>query len=289
LLIAVLTSGAGCSRPSSSPVVDTARPREQRYVLHGEIVTVNRERNTLTVTHEAIPGLMPAMTMEFGVTGGDLAIARPGARIKADLVRDGRGFHLEKVWPDDRADAGGIATAAMALRQDTAARGAKAYREIGETMPDFALYDEDGRIVQAARFRGRQIMLNFVYSRCPVATMCPAATLRMMAVQKAAREAGVTNLQLISVTLDPENDTPGVLKEYATARGIDTRNFALLTGPEAAVRDLLVQFGVIAEFKDGLLKHSLATLLIDERGRLIHRADGSEWTVDEFVDRMRKG
>jgi protein SCO1/2 len=250
---------------------------------------VNRERNTLTVTHEAIPGLMPAMTMDFEVTGGDLAIARPGARIKADLVRDGRGFHLERVWPDDRADAAGMAAAAMALRQDTEARGAKAYREIGETMPNFALYDEDGRIVQAARFRGRQIMLNFVYSRCPVATMCPAATLRMMAVQKAAREAGVTNLQLISVTLDPENDTPGVLKEYATARGIDTRNFALLTGPEAAVRDLLVQFGVIAEFKDGLLKHSLATLLIDERGRLIHRADGSEWTVDEFVDRMRKG
>ena len=55
------------------------------------------------------------------------------------------------------------------------------------------------------------------------------------------------------------------------------------------MRDLLVQFGVIAEFKDGLLKHSLATLLIDERGRLIHRADGSEWTADEFVERMRKG
>ena len=89
--------------------------------------------------------------------------------------------------------------------------------------------------------------------------------------------------------MDPENDTPGVLKEYTTARGIDTRNFAFLTGPEAAVRDLLTQFGVIAEFTDGLLKHSLATLLIDERGRIIHRADGSEWTVEEFVDRMRRG
>jgi protein SCO1/2 len=118
--------------------------------------------------------------------------------------------------------------------------------------------------------------------------MCPAATLRMMAVQKKAREAGVRNLELISITLDPAYDTPGVLKEYAVGRGIDTGNFSFLTGPEPAIRDLLTQFGVIAEFSDGLLKHTLATLLVNEQGRIIHRADGSEWSVDEFVDKMRK-
>ena len=132
-------------------------------------------------------------------------------------------------------------------------------------------------------------MLNFIYTRCPIATMCPAATLRMMAVQKRARETGVKNLELVSITLDPAHDTPGVLRDYAAARGIDTRNFSFLTGPEPAIRDLLRQFGVIAEFQDGLLKHTLATLLIDERGRIIHRADGSEWLVDEFVEKMHKG
>ena len=168
-------------------------------------------------------------------------------------------------------------------------RGSAAYREVGEKIPDFALYDQDGRVVSAGRFRGRQIMLNFIYSRCPVATMCPAATLRMMAVQKAARAAGVKNLELISITLDPANDTPGVLRDYAVGRAIDTSNFSFLTGPEPAIRDLLRQFGVIAEFQDGLLKHTLATLLIDEQGRIIHRADGSEWLVDEFVEKMHQG
>jgi protein SCO1/2 len=195
---------------------------------------------------------------------------------------------LEKIWPDDRASATSIAAAANALRQDTSIRGRGAYREIGENLPDFALYDENGKVVEAGRFRGKQIIFNFIYSRCPVATMCPAATLRMMAVQKKAREAGVTNLELVSITLDPAYDTPGVLKEYAAGRGIDTGNFSFLTGPEPAIRDLLTQFGVIAEFQDGLLKHTLATLLVNEQGRIIHRADGSEWSVDEFVDKMRK-
>ena len=284
-VLALLAAG-GCSRAAGSAAAAAA---EKRYPLHGEILAVNAKARTLTVAHEAIPGFMPAMTMEYAAAAGDLAIARVGERIKAQLVEDHGNYHLEDIWPDDRAATDTIAEAANELRQDTAARGRGAYREIGESMPDFALYDQDGRVVQAARFRGRQIMLNFIYTRCPVATMCPAATLRMMEVQQQARAAGVKNLQLISISLDPTYDTPGVLQEYAKARGIDTGNFAFLTGPERAIRDLLTQFGVIAEFKDGLLKHSLATLLIDEQGRIVHRADGSEWTVDEFVERMHKG
>ena len=264
----------------------TAGPAEERYTLHGEIIAVNRERRTLTISHEAISGFMPAMTMEFRVSDGDLANAKPDERIRGELVRDGDDFHLEKLWPDDRASVSSVAAAANALRQDTAARGKGAYREVGEDMPEFVLYDQDGRVADAHRFRGREIMLNFIYTRCPIASMCPAATLRMMAVQKAAREAGVKNLELISITLDPAYDTPGVLKEYAAARGIDTGNFSFLTGPEPAIRDLLRQFGVIAEFQDGLLKHTLATLLVDEQGRIVHRADGSAWLVDEFVEKM---
>ncbi len=285
--LVLLAAVAGCSR--SRGAGDAAVPGETRYALHGQVVTVNRERHTLTVAHEAIPGFMPAMTMEFAAADGDLAAVRPDERIRADLVRQGDEFRLENVWPDDRVSAATVAAAANALRQDTASRGRGAYREIGERIPDFALYDEHGQVVEGRRFRGRQIMLNFIYTRCPIATMCPAATEHMVEVQHKARAAGITDLQLISITLDPEHDTPGVLQAYAQVHGIDTGNFSLLTGPEPAIRDLLAQFGIIAEFQDGLLRHTLATLLIDPEGRIIHRADGSQWTADEFVERMRKG
>ena len=174
------------------------------------------------------------------------------------------------------------------LRQDTLEKGGAAYREIGEKVPDFVLYDQAGRVVDSARFRGKQVMLNFIYSRCPLANMCPLSTSKMMATQKLAREAGVADIEFVSITLDPSYDTPGVLREYADARGIDTRNFSFLTGPASAIRDLWAQFGVFAEFKDGILNHTLATLLIDEKGRIAWRADGSAWEPREFVERMHK-
>ena len=156
-------------------------------------------------------------------------------------------------------------------------------------MPDFALYDQSGRVVQSSRFRGKQIMINFIFSRCPIATMCPAATIKMIGVQRLAREAAVPNIELISITLDPTFDTPGVLKEYAEVRGIDTANFSFLTGPETAIKDLLTQFGVIAEFEGGLIKHTLTTLLINADGKIVHRADGSSWEPSEFVAKMKRG
>jgi protein SCO1/2 len=110
----------------------------------------------------------------------------------------------------------------------------------------------------------------------------------MMSTQKLARAAGVQNLELVSITLDPAYDTPGVLKDYATARGIDTSNFSFLTGPENAIKDLLTQFGVIAEFKGDILQHTLSTLLIDENGKIAQRFDGSAWVPEEFVAKMKR-
>jgi protein SCO1/2 len=118
--------------------------------------------------------------------------------------------------------------------------------------------------------------------------MCPAATAKMMATQKMARDASVPNLELVSITLDPAFDTPGVLKEYAAVRGIDTTNFSFLTGPENAIRDLLTQFGVIAQFQGDILQHTLTTLLIDGDGKIAHRADGSMWEPRDFVAKMKR-
>jgi protein SCO1/2 len=291
-MLGVLAAFAGgCGRreagPAAAPVAaDTA---EQRYPLTGEIVKADPARGVLLVTHEEIKGLMPAMTMEFKVAKGDLQNARPGQRIRAELVRRGDDFFLEKIWPADPATSRALEASANALAQDTTIRGKGAYREIGENLPEFTLLDQEGRTVSASRFRGHPVVLNFIFTRCPVATMCPAATLRMMDLQKAARAAGVTDFQLVSISLDPEYDTPGVLKEYAEARGIDTSNFSFLTGPDAAVRQLLAQLGVIREFEGETIKHTLATVLINPEGRIAYRVDGSTWQVDDFVRRLKQG
>jgi protein SCO1/2 len=287
--LAALVVLGGCNKSAASKIETATGAKAEtvvadRYPLTGEITGMDVARKVLVVRHEEVKGYMPAMTMEFLVGAGDLAALKVGQRIRADMIPSKTGdFRLEKIWPDDRAGAAAVAAAARGLREDTMNRGKNAYREVGENAPDFTLYDQEGRVITGGHFRGKVVMMNFIFTRCPVATMCPASTLKMIATQKLAKEAGVSNIEFVSITLDPAYDTPGVLKEYATVRGIDTKNFSFLTGPENAIRDLLTQFGVIAEFEGDLLKHTLATLLIDERGKIIHRADGSVWEPRDFI------
>jgi protein SCO1/2 len=285
-------AAAGCSKGPADAAPGAAAAAapdtgERRFPLSGEVVSADPAKGVLVVRHDEVAGYMPAMTMEFRVSRGDAAAAAAGERIRATLVVEkGGDLRLESVWPDDKAAHDSVAEGAKMLHQDTIEKGKAVYREVGDTVPQFVLFDQNGRVVDSARFRGKQVMLNFIYSRCPVANMCPLSTTKMMATQKLARQAAIPNVEFVSITLDPGYDTPGVLREYADARGIDTANFSFLTGPEPAIRDLLTQFGVIAVFNGNILNHTLATLLVDEKGRIAWRADGSQWEPRDFVARM---
>ncbi|MFM8535368.1 MAG: SCO family protein, partial [Acidimicrobiia bacterium] len=125
---------------------------------------------------------------------------------------------------------------------------------------------QDGNVFSIDRVRGHKVVMNFIYTRCPIATMCPASTQRMMDLQRAAKAKGIAKLQFVSISLDPAFDTPTVLKAYAASRGIDRGNFCFLTGPETAVRDLLHQFGVIVAPGENYLKHT-ALYRADRRER----------------------
>lgn len=285
--LAIFAGGCGRGVEGESSG-DTGQLEPPGRPLTGQIVKIMADRGTLLVDHDPIPDYMPQMVMEFNVSAADLANAVEGQRIRARLIEQGEGeFGLAHIWPDDDASGVHISTAAAALRQDTTIRGNKAYRSVGEDLPSFALYDQTGEVVDIARFRGKNILINFIYTRCPIATMCPAAITLMESVQDRVRQAGRSDeLELISITFDPEYDTPGVLRAYAEARGIDTSNYSFMTGPENAIKDLLRQFGVIAEIEGPLIQHTLATLLIDEEGRIIDRADGSQWDPDQFVRKI---
>ncbi len=287
LVTTLFLAGAAC-RQEERQGLPLVAAKADSYAITGEVIDVVMEKGCLIVRHEAIPGYMPAMTMEFGVEPGDLQNARRGSRISATMIPSDTGdFRLIKIWPAGEA-AAVVQSNTQILVDETTRLGRGAYREVGAPAPAFALFRQDGDVVASDRFRGRQVMLNFIFTRCPVATMCPAAVARFQQVQQRARALGVGNLELVSISLDPVHDTPGVLREYARSRVIDTSNYSFLTGPDAAIRALLAQFGVLAEFQGDLLNHTLATLLIDETGRIAWRADGSSWSVDDFVSRLKR-
>lgn len=289
-MLLLLGAGAGAHAASADtppPPASASSPTNPSHPLRGEIVRLNPTRRTLLVRHEEIPGYMPAMTMEFNAPGLDFAQFRVGQKIAAQM-----GPAVDAIFPltgirflDSKEDAA-VADAARKLREDTFTRGKNAFREVGEAAPVFTLYNQNGAAVRFEQFRGQRVVLNFIFTRCPVATMCPASTAKMMGLQAAAKARNIPNLQLVSISFDSAYDTPPVLKAYADARGIDTSNFSFLTGPENAIRDLLAQFGVIAEPGENVFKHTLSTILIGADGKILHRADGSAWEPRDFLTRL---
>jgi protein SCO1/2 len=210
-LAALLVLTACGPKPQVPGKTDSAAvdPTKAAFDIKGEVVGLLPERKTLLVHHEEIPNYMPAMTMEFTIGSADFSVFKESQRITARMTQPEPGtFLLERIRILDAEKDRIAAAAAAELRQETLIRGKSAHREVGENAPRFTLYNQEGQLVPFDKFRGRRVVLNFIFTRCPVATMCPAATAKMAALQRLARDQGIKDVEFISITLDPEYDTP---------------------------------------------------------------------------------
>lgn len=140
----------------------------------------------------------------------------------------------------------------------------------GRPAAAFTLTDQDGRPVSLEDFRGRFVVVAFMYTRCP--TSCPLLAASLRNLQIALQEQTITDVQLLSITVDPEYDTPAVLKAYAQRFDVAFTNWAWLTGPAQQVSEVAAQYKAsLARRPDGTLQHTHLTVLIDRQGRERHR------------------
>lgn len=261
------------------------QPNEYRLV--GKVLQKMEGKNRILVQHDEIEGFMPAMTMEFAVAPGDFSMLKPDMTIRAILFQDAEVFRLKEIWPHPTGGVETLESVHRELEREVENRGFRVYRDVGEEVPPFALFNQDGELVQASSLAGSRIVLNFVFTRCPDANMCPLSVSKMIELQRKARAAGIGDLQLLSISLDPDYDTPGILKAYVDVRGIDSSNYQFLTGPMAQVELLLRQLGV-SRFVDGsIIQHSMNTILIDASGKIAYLEEGSDWNPDAFLKRLR--
>jgi protein SCO1/2 len=202
----------------------------------------------------------------------------------------GEGFLLTGVWPDDRAERIRVNNVNRLLRRDTLSMGDSMIRSVGDTLPPFALYDQDGRIITTDYFDGSVTVLNFIFTRCSIPEMCPASTMRMKKLQTLAKQTKVPFVRFLSITLDPEFDTPGVLKSYARAYSLDEGNFRLGTANKAVIDDLTRQFGIFRKNVEDLpLDHTMRTMIINSKRQIIYQFPGSQWSVEDFLSRLPEG
>jgi protein SCO1 len=260
-----------------------SRPRQ--YPIRGQVLAVNRERGEIAVKHDDIPGLMPGMTMTFKVADHRVLTERvAGDLIEATLAITDREAELRNVRKTGFADLmPAVATAASS--------GFELLKD-GELVPDHPFVDETGRARRLADWRGRTLAITFIYTRCPIPTFCPMMDRHFAAVQKEIRSdpALVDRVKLLSVSFDPANDTPAILRAHASTVGANAQTWSFLTGPRSEVDRFASRFGVSvvrdpAQMAD--ITHNLRTAIVGPDGRLIRIFTGNDWTPAQLLEALK--
>ncbi len=285
LALAVLT---GCR---SGPAAD--QPGAQNagvkvYHLRGKVINTNAATGEVTVAHEAIPGFMDAMTMPYKLKDpGILSELHPGDEITADLLVPENG--------DGDALLDHIVVIAQA-KPDYRPTVLYHVPEPGDEVPDFALRNQDGRAIHLHQFRGKTLLLTFIYTRCPLPNFCPLVTHNFAAInrQLAADPSLYAKTHLLCVSFDPDHDTPARLRAYGAAYiGSDARSafahwdFAVPAKPELKKMALYFDVGVSYGAGD-TITHTLSTTLIGPRGKVAQFYPGNEWTPDEVLSDVKR-
>ena len=143
--------------------------------------------------------------------------------------------------------------------------GAAERRQINVPIQNFSLRDQSGNLFSFQRLRGKLVVLTFTYTTCP--DLCPLLTSSLQRIQRGLRADERNSVYLITITVDPEIDSPQVLKSYAERYRINFSNWSFLTGEEEELSPVWKAFGVKVQRKArGLVDHTTLTALVDEKG-----------------------
>jgi len=259
----------------------------KRFLFKGKVVSVDKAKKTAMIDHEEIPGHMAAMTMPFPIhedwVWNELV---PGAEIQAELVEDNKAkdaYWLEKITvvsapnpnaptptPDDR---------------------------IGKQVPDFTLTNQDAKKISAKDFRDKAWALTFIYARCPLPDYCIKMSRNFsdLANQLKGDADLKDKVRLLSISFDPENDTPAKLRQYGAGylgnqNPPDFSIWQLAVGSDAEVRPLANFFGLdyrTDESNKIVINHNLRTAVISPDGKITRIYNDNLWTPQDLLNELK--
>ena len=147
--------------------------------------------------------------------------------------------------------------------------------------PEFTLLNQEGSRFESTKLHGKVVVLNFIFTTCT--DVCPLFTANLAQLQRTLKnETG--NVFFVSITTDPEVDTPKVLKSYAQRYGADFQNWAFLTGSEAQLQQVWKGFGVrVIKKGRGLVQHTSLTTVIDRQGTRRFNFFGEKWPLNDLL------
>jgi protein SCO1/2 len=279
ILFCGLLLAVGCKREPSAPPVAAAT--SQTYAARGVVQAIPPDHRRATIKHEAIPGYMAAMTMDFSVRDTNaLARLAPGDDITFTLVvtaDDDWIENIQRTGKTGEAESSGWHIVEPEL-------------EAGDLLPDAEFTSETGRPIHLADFRGSAVAFTFFFTSCPLPEYCPRMNRNFSEARNLllADASAPANWQLLSVSFDSGFDSPQILQGYAGFyRGTNADRWLFAVAPTNTLRTLAPKLDFRFWRDNGALSHNLRTVVLNPAGKIAKQFDGNDWTPSQLAAAIR--
>jgi protein SCO1/2 len=257
-----------------------AAPQPRRYQLVGKVVSVDTDHAILLVDGKEIVGFMTAMTMPYPVRDAkSLAGLNAGDEITADVVvTDGGDAYLENIVVTKKSDGKGPT-------------GTSNPPKPGDKVPDFAMVNQDGKRIHLRDFEGDVLLVTFIYTRCPFPDFCPLVSKNFSQIYASLKKDPSLGpkIRLLSVSFDPQHDTPAVLRQYAqtfrsTTGGDPFARWQFAAVPATELVNVANFFGLYLSVQGDQIVHSMSTTVISPEGTVYKWYQDNDWKPADLVE-----
>ena len=256
---------------------------EQRFDLHGKVLAIDRNAGTVTLQHDAITGYMEAMTMDYPIKDKWVFdVLKPGQTIRATLV-----VATDRAWLE-----GIVVTAESKPQGNSVPPEEITPSALGAEVPDFPLINQDGRQIHLHQYRGKSLLMTFIYTRCPLPNYCPLMSKNFAQILEQAQSDPklAASLHLLSISIDPEYDKPAVLRAYGLGFAANSHPFGqweFASGTPEQVQNVASFFGLKYWTDGGQIVHALVTVLIGPDGKVAKVVRGNDWQPADLLTEVR--
>lgn len=259
------------------------------YEVKGLVKELGADGKSVVIRHEPVTNYMPAMTMPFEVRDtNELRGLNPGDYVSFNLIVsnfDGWAEHIKKIKPPKSQPLPN--NAGMTFRQ---VRDVDPLN-IGDALPEYHFTNELGRALSTKDFTGQALVFTFFFTRCPYPAFCPMLSMNFLAAETKllSMTNAPANWHLLSISFDTANDTPAILKEYASRYDYNAGHWSFVTGDLVEITAIGDQVGeTFGHDETGGVTHNLRTVVVDARGKIQKIWMNNEWTADDLVAEIVK-
>jgi len=261
----------------------------QKYDVRGLVLKVDSPRKTMLVSCESIPGYMEAMTMPFTVREPRMLEGlQPGTAVEFTLVVEEDSSYADNVraraFENLELDPTQARRMKLLEKMVVPSSSLPTALSIGQPVPDFTLTDQNRQQVRLSQFAGKVVAVTFVYTRCPFPNYCFRLSNNFGQLQKRFKGQMGRDLVLLTIVIDPANDRPEALTNYARIWKSDSEGWRFLTGTLPEIQQIARKFDMNFYPDEALLVHSFHTAVIDRQDRLAANLEGNDFSAQQLGD-----